>query len=146
MEQGQQETLNMQSIDISIGGNNHTIEVETADVKGITRPGAEHINNRTDLFVFNNAFQVRLGYIERLPFEFENCLELRETPLASTSTSGIALDDIQFRPRVIIGVATQELFGERCINQFAILFIASTCKLFHQLGFVASLLHLLNFL
>src|SRR6266480_4753441 len=136
----------MQSIDIGIGGDDDTTELEAADVKGITRPGAEHINDRTDLFVFNNAFQVRLGYIEWLPLEFKNCLELRETPLASTPTSGIALDDKQFRPRVIIGVATQELFGERCINQFTILFIASTCKLFHQLGFVASLLHLLNFL
>src|SRR5207248_91357 len=136
----------MQPIDIGIGGNDDTAELETADVKGITRPGAEYINDRTDLFVFNNAFQVRLGYIERLPLEFKNRLELRETPLASTSTSRIALDDKQFCPRVIIGIATQELFGERCINQFAILLIASTCKLFHQLGFVASLLHLLNFL
>src|SRR5215469_5401200 len=48
VEKGKQQALDMQSIHIGVGGDDHTIELEATDIKEIARPGTKYIYNRPD--------------------------------------------------------------------------------------------------
>src|SRR5579885_2493234 len=146
VEERQQETLDVQPIHVGIGGDDDAMELQTADVEAVARPRAKHIDNRAYLLVFYDAFQVGLCHIERLAFELEYRLKLGETSLTGAPTGAVALDDEQFSARWIAGVAAQEFFRQRGIDQFAVLFIACARQFLNQLGLVARLLHLQDFL
>src|SRR5713226_9300262 len=104
VEKGKQQALDVQPIHIGIGGDDHAIELEATDIKEIARPGAKHIYDCPDLFVLDEAVQVSLGYVERLTFELEHGLKLREAPRTSTAASRVALYDKEFRASGVIGV------------------------------------------
>src|SRR5947209_7857793 len=101
VEERQQQTLDMQAINVSVSGNNHLVEFKTANIKHIACSRSQHVNDRANLFVLHNALQISFGNIEWLAFELEHSLELREASLSSTSTGRIALDDEQFSARGI---------------------------------------------
>ena len=56
----------MQPVHVGIGGDDDAIKFESADIENITRASAQNIDNRADLFVFDDTFQVRLSDIQWL--------------------------------------------------------------------------------
>ena len=92
----------MQAIQIGVGSNDHAMEFQAANIKHITGTRTQHIDDCAYLFIFDDTPQFGFGNIERFAFQLENSLKLRETPLTSTATSRVALDDEQFGPFRIV--------------------------------------------
>src|SRR6266487_4152513 len=106
----------MQTIHIITGRNNNAMKLETTYIKDIACSGAQHIDDSTDLFIFDDTLQIGFSNIQWLALQFEHGLEFGETPLSSTSTCRISLDDKEFCARGIACITAQELFRERRID------------------------------
>src|SRR5450432_1247320 len=106
MEQRQKQALNMQAIHVGISGDNDTIKFESADIKDIARARAQDIDNRANLFVFDDTFQIRLRHVQRLALQFEHGLKVGEASLPGTAAGGVALNDEEFCSRSIGSIAT----------------------------------------
>src|SRR5712692_1302035 len=108
VEERQQQALNMQTINIRVGGDDHAVELETSDVEGVARAGSQHVDDGTDLLVFDDALQIGLCHVERLALELEHRLEIGETPLTGAATGGVSFHNEQFSARGIVRIAAQE--------------------------------------
>src|SRR5436853_5828143 len=104
VKKGKQQALDVQAIHIGVSGDDHAIELEATDIEEIARPGTKHIDDCPDLFVLDEAGQIGLGYVERLAFELEHGLKLREASRTSTTAGGVAFHDEEFRASRVIRV------------------------------------------
>ena len=105
VEEREQQALNVQSVHIGIGSDDDAVELQATNIEGVASSGSQHIDDRANLFVFDDTFQVRFGDIEWFSLKLEHGLKFGETPLTSTATGRVTFYDEEFRTGRLISVA-----------------------------------------